>query len=289
MLEYYPGILILTTNRVGSFDEAIKSRVHCALYYPPLDKDKTFKVWSMNLDVLEERNKALEPRFQVQFKRNEIEDYARLHWRKGKKPFRWNGRQIKNAFQTAVALADWDTLQYTGGAGNPNGPVLRPEHFEKVATASEHFDMYLERTRRNDHTRAREAMLRDDSILDQFKPIFEPSDSDEEEEEEEEPRKKKKPAVKKKKKVIIKETEFVKAKPAKKAKAKAKVKVKQPEPELSEEEEEEDDEDDEEQEEEDEDEEVEEEEEEEDEEEEEEEEPPPPPKKAVKKKAKAKK
>ena len=32
MLEYYKGLLFLTTNRVGSFDEAFKSRVHISLF-----------------------------------------------------------------------------------------------------------------------------------------------------------------------------------------------------------------------------------------------------------------
>ena len=32
ILEYYKGLLFLTTNRVGSFDEAFKSRVHISLF-----------------------------------------------------------------------------------------------------------------------------------------------------------------------------------------------------------------------------------------------------------------
>lgn len=38
MLEYYKGLLFLTTNRVGAFDEAFKSRVHISLFckYLPL-------------------------------------------------------------------------------------------------------------------------------------------------------------------------------------------------------------------------------------------------------------
>ncbi|ETS85096.1 hypothetical protein PFICI_03121 [Pestalotiopsis fici W106-1] len=164
-LEYYPGILILTTNRVGSFDEAIKSRVHCALYYPPLDKDQTMKVWQMNLKSLEERNAGSAPGQRIQFEPKEIGEYARHHWKKRKRGNRWNGRQIKNAFQTAVALADWDTLTYTSGKGNPEGTVLRREHFKKVAEASAHFDMYLERTRTSDQQRARECMYREDRRL----------------------------------------------------------------------------------------------------------------------------
>jgi SpoVK/Ycf46/Vps4 family AAA+-type ATPase len=32
MLEYYKGLLFLTTNRVGTFDEAFTSRVHISLF-----------------------------------------------------------------------------------------------------------------------------------------------------------------------------------------------------------------------------------------------------------------
>lgn len=158
VLEYYPGILILTTNRVGSFDEAIKSRLHCALYYPLLDEKQTFKIWQMNIKSLEEKNKALDERMKVQFKRKEIEDFARHHWESGKPSNRWNGRQIKNAFQTAVALADWDNLEYQG----PKGPILKSEHFEKVAKASEHFDQYLKKTRLSDQTKAKMEEYRHD-------------------------------------------------------------------------------------------------------------------------------
>ena len=33
VLEYYEGILILTSNRVGTFDEAFKSGIQFALHY----------------------------------------------------------------------------------------------------------------------------------------------------------------------------------------------------------------------------------------------------------------
>lgn len=158
VLEYYSGILILTTNRVGSFDEAIKSRLHCALYYPLLDEKQTFKIWSMNIKSLEDRNKFLDQNLRVQFDRGEIEDFARYHWEKGSPTNRWNGRQIKNAFQTAVALADWDHLQHQG----PNGPILTSEHFEKVAKASEHFDEYLKKTRQSDQAKAKQGEFRND-------------------------------------------------------------------------------------------------------------------------------
>jgi AAA+ superfamily predicted ATPase len=48
-LEYYEGILFITTNRVQTFDEAIASRVHLALKYHPLDEGARKEVWKMFL------------------------------------------------------------------------------------------------------------------------------------------------------------------------------------------------------------------------------------------------
>lgn len=45
MMEYFREILILTTNRVGIFDEAILSRIHVKLRYDRLDNDARMMVW----------------------------------------------------------------------------------------------------------------------------------------------------------------------------------------------------------------------------------------------------
>ena len=134
VLEYYSGILFLTTNKVGHFDEAFKSRIHVSLYFPALDKRSTLKVWKMNLERLSKSSRAFE------VEAEDIYDYARRHYKdlhkKGKTT--WNGRQIKNAFQTAIALAEFDANK-TGA----EKPVLTLEHFKVVAQASEDFDDYL--------------------------------------------------------------------------------------------------------------------------------------------------
>lgn len=44
------AILFLTTNRVGVFDEAFKSRIHMSIGYPPLRKAQTSKIWRINLE-----------------------------------------------------------------------------------------------------------------------------------------------------------------------------------------------------------------------------------------------
>ncbi|KAL8811797.1 MAG: hypothetical protein Q9223_007455, partial [Gallowayella weberi] len=120
VLEFYPGILILTTNKVGHFDEAFKSRIHVSLYYPALDKQSTLKIWKMNLERLSKSKRALA------VDGEEIYEYAKQHYKalvkKGKTT--WNGRQIKNAFQTAIALAEFDANKREGR------PILAVEHFQ---------------------------------------------------------------------------------------------------------------------------------------------------------------
>lgn len=49
ILEYYSGILFLTTNRMGAIDDAFRSRLHMMLYYPQLSKKHTNKIWWNNL------------------------------------------------------------------------------------------------------------------------------------------------------------------------------------------------------------------------------------------------
>ena len=49
-LEYYQGIVFLTTNRVTSFDPAIVSRVHFPLRFENLKKVSRQNIWSNFLD-----------------------------------------------------------------------------------------------------------------------------------------------------------------------------------------------------------------------------------------------
>jgi hypothetical protein len=44
-LEYYQGIMLLTTNRVRDFDNAIQSRIPLALGYDPLGVDTRRRLW----------------------------------------------------------------------------------------------------------------------------------------------------------------------------------------------------------------------------------------------------
>ncbi|KAK5652105.1 hypothetical protein OQA88_10883 [Cercophora sp. LCS_1] len=91
-LEYFQGILFLTTNRVETFDDAFQSRIHIALRYDSLDlraKKAIFKIFIERVRVLEKMDTT-------PFTEEDFTILARHEL---------NGRQIKNTVRTAQALA----------------------------------------------------------------------------------------------------------------------------------------------------------------------------------------
>jgi SpoVK/Ycf46/Vps4 family AAA+-type ATPase len=83
-LEYYPGVLFLTSNRVDVFDEALHSRITVALRYEELSETIRAQVWT---SLLSAAGLALADHV------NELASFV------------LNGRQIKNAIALAQGLA----------------------------------------------------------------------------------------------------------------------------------------------------------------------------------------
>lgn len=148
ILEYYRGILILTTNRVGAFDEAFKSRIHLPLYYPVLNREQTLSIWRMNLARVRQRKHE-----NITIDEKDIENFAEKHFdyhsnRSGP----WNGRQIRNAIQTAIAMAEYEAVdgmddwEEVDNVQDVKKPHLKADHFMTVATASDQFDQYISDT-----------------------------------------------------------------------------------------------------------------------------------------------
>ncbi|PMD44619.1 hypothetical protein L207DRAFT_454313 [Hyaloscypha variabilis F] len=102
VLEYYTGVLFLTTNRIGDFDEAFASRIHISLYYPQLDLESTLSIFKLNLDMIEQNHR----KGNIQIDREEILDFAKNYFNV-QEDAKWNGRQIRNACHTALALAEF--------------------------------------------------------------------------------------------------------------------------------------------------------------------------------------
>lgn len=148
VLEYYSGILILTTNRVGAFDEAFHSRIHLSLFYPSLNLKKSLKIFETNFRRIDKHNEDREKR---QDQPMEVEDKKiRQYWKKNYEVLKWNGRQIRNAFQTAMALADCEARD--GDAL----PIITVKHFETIANASVDFAKYMARVQGNEADRIAE-------------------------------------------------------------------------------------------------------------------------------------
>ncbi|KAL6856545.1 P-loop containing nucleoside triphosphate hydrolase protein [Trichoderma novae-zelandiae] len=161
ILEYYQGILFLTTNRVGKMDEAFRSRVHVSLYYPPLTEKSTIDIFETNLKRIKVQKGSI-----LRIKEDDIRKFAKAHYKDHEEHVRWNGRQIRNAFHIAVALAENEVkkIKSSGEGTKSSRPTLRKKHFRKVEEASTKFDEYLTSVLgMGQSERAREKAYRQDS------------------------------------------------------------------------------------------------------------------------------
>ncbi|KAI0432789.1 P-loop containing nucleoside triphosphate hydrolase protein [Xylaria sp. FL1042] len=141
-LEFYDGILFLTTNRVGSFDDAFISRVHVQLYYPDFDDDQRQEVWGTFMEKLEkERGDSM--RLNIDAK-----EYIRGS---DMRALAWNGREIRNAFQTAVSLAEYDAKK-----GEDGRIIITDEHLRAVVELSRDFKSYLNELHKGDEAKRAE-------------------------------------------------------------------------------------------------------------------------------------
>ncbi|KAK7413764.1 hypothetical protein QQX98_007331 [Neonectria punicea] len=137
-LENYDGILFLTTNRVGAFDDAFISRVHVQMYYPDFTDDQRQQVWKTFINKLA-REKSESMRLNIDAK-----EYIRGAEMRAVK---WNGREIRNAFQTAVALAEYDAEVDEEGK-----TIVNDTHFRSVVELSRDFKDYLKELHRGDES-----------------------------------------------------------------------------------------------------------------------------------------
>lgn len=122
VLEYYEGILILTSNRVGTFDEAFKSRMQLAVQYPHLNRHGRFEIWLNFFNALKEAG--------VEFDMSELTKKVPML-----AEHNLNGRQIRNTIKTARQLAAYrkKTFEY--------------EHLKAVIDVTNEFESYLRKTK----------------------------------------------------------------------------------------------------------------------------------------------
>ncbi|KAH8884334.1 hypothetical protein GQ53DRAFT_607518, partial [Thozetella sp. PMI_491] len=151
VLDYYTGILFLTTNRAGALDEAFKSRIHYKLYFPPLSRQQTLEIWKLNIQRLQHIEGLSKGRRPLEISESAIMSFAEEQFDNNRKGTnRWNGRQIRNAFQVARSLALYEATSEAErlrqvGSDEPSPPaVLNIKHFQLMHDITEFFDQYME-------------------------------------------------------------------------------------------------------------------------------------------------
>ncbi|KAF7936395.1 uncharacterized protein EAE98_002614 [Botrytis deweyae] len=114
ILEYYQGILMLTTNQIAQFDVAIKSRIHVAFKYEELTPDQTLAIFNGFLQPLDKKGLIDDMRFITEWL---TDDVVKM---------RLDGRQIRNIVTSAVGIARAEA----GG----KGPKLTYKHLKAMVS-----------------------------------------------------------------------------------------------------------------------------------------------------------
>ncbi|KAI8961404.1 P-loop containing nucleoside triphosphate hydrolase protein [Daldinia sp. FL1419] len=114
-LEYFGGVVFLTTNRVDSFDVAMKSRIHLSLSYTPPEIDVRRRIWSHCLKTVPADAKDINIESAVAFLVTT----------------KLNGREIANVVNTARTLARF------------NGVPLNRSHLETAVEVRQGFNESL--------------------------------------------------------------------------------------------------------------------------------------------------
>ena len=97
LLEYFQGILFLTTNRVEVFDDAFVSRIHLSLRYGDLSSKAKKAVWKTFIGKVRD----VEGMQVEDIQEKDLDDLSRRAL---------NGRQIKNIVRAAQALAIYEDV-----------------------------------------------------------------------------------------------------------------------------------------------------------------------------------
>lgn len=85
LLEYYEGILFLTTNRINNIDLAFHSRIHVTIQYPQLSQASRRHIWK---NFLAGKDHSVSE--------EDIDSLSELDL---------NGRVIKNTLKTALMIS----------------------------------------------------------------------------------------------------------------------------------------------------------------------------------------
>ncbi|KAH7393971.1 P-loop containing nucleoside triphosphate hydrolase protein [Phaeosphaeria sp. MPI-PUGE-AT-0046c] len=131
MLEYYEGILFLTTNRLSTMDAAFQSRIHIAIKFTPLKTNVRRAIWKAFIERLDESESIGQDELL-----DNLEALSELEL---------NGREIRNVLTIAQSLAL---------AKRKSGGGLRYEHVNQVADETINFRAYFRKAEEENKDRA---------------------------------------------------------------------------------------------------------------------------------------
>ncbi|KAF5613304.1 TOB3 (member of AAA-ATPase family) [Fusarium subglutinans] len=119
-LEYFSGIVFLTTSRLSSIDAAMKSRIHLSLSFGPPEAEVRRQIWKQNLEAV--------PVDETEIGGKELSSQAAedlIH-------HKLNGREMSNALNTARTLARFEEVK------------LSLQHIETVLKVGQTFRKHIE-------------------------------------------------------------------------------------------------------------------------------------------------
>ncbi|GKT47250.1 ATPase family AAA domain-containing protein 3 [Colletotrichum spaethianum] len=126
-LEYFNGIMFLTSNRVGAFDQAFQSRIHITIGMPEFDEALRKEVWKIFIKDLGRNRRDGSPALLSHDECRALGSEVVTSW--ASQPL--NGRQIRNCVRSALALAENKGLK-------PNA-----SHFNNVIKLGNAFTQYM--------------------------------------------------------------------------------------------------------------------------------------------------
>ena len=156
-----------------------------AFRYPATELESTVMMWNNIMDRIERDNQSSSTEVPITFKRKNLlrfakKDFLRREQNSKGKPWNnvkgkpWNGRQIRNAFTTAIGLGRYQRLQKLSEKGISTEEAaasgekelmeiqLTRTNFQDIAAAARSFEDYIEDLRGVDSENARLAKVRDD-------------------------------------------------------------------------------------------------------------------------------
>ncbi|KXX75207.1 ATPase family AAA domain-containing protein 3B [Madurella mycetomatis] len=154
-MEYFPGLLFLTSNGIGLFDEAVMSRIHLAVRYERPTDEQRINIWRTLFDKLErdQRREAevkqhpngpgeglgrrVKPKIIIPSTTRDVvlgrSQYATN--------LQLNGRDIRNLLLSAISLAQFESLRKATTTGKPLTEIeVTASQLEKVLKNKEQFN-----------------------------------------------------------------------------------------------------------------------------------------------------